>query len=391
MGMRTPVGIIGAGPAGLLLSQLLALAGIESVVLENRSRYYVERRVRAGVLEHNAAQLLRDARAGARMDREGLPHAGINLRFGGRRERIDFQELVGRGIHVYGQQEVIKDLIEARMADGGRLLFEAEARRIEGVDGDRPTVVFTQQGHEERLECDFVAACDGAHGVGRPAVVASGAAVYEREYPMAWLGILAPTPPAAHELIYAYHEHGFALHSMRTPEISRLYLQVPRDESLDAWSKDRIWSELRLRLDEPSLEEGEIMDIGITAMTSYVLDPMRAGRLFLAGDAAHIVPPTGAKGMNLALADVAALAAGLVESLQRGSDARLDAYSDGCLRRAWRAEQFSAFMTQLLHRAPLEDAFDHRLHLAQLDHLTSSRAAATALAEGYTGAASDPS
>jgi p-hydroxybenzoate 3-monooxygenase len=390
MARRTAVGIIGAGPAGLLLSHLLRLAGVDSVVLESRSRYYVERRVRAGVIEHAAAQLLRDAGAGARMDREGLHHGGIQLRFAGRRMRIDFQQLTGRGIHVYGQQEVIKDLIAAGMEAGATLLFGAEARGIEELDGDRAEILYTYEGREERLECDYVAACDGAHGVGRKALLARGATVYEQTYPMAWLGILAARPPAAEELIYAYHQRGFALHSMRSPEISRLYLQVGPNETVEAWPGDRVWPELRVRLAEPSLDAAEILDIGVTAMTGFVVDPMQSGRLYLAGDAAHIVPPTGAKGMNLALADVAVLAAGLIDALARGSSERLERYSEDCLRRAWRAHYFSAFMTRLLHRFPMEDAFDDRLHIAELEQVTGSKAAATALAEGYTGAASDP-
>jgi p-hydroxybenzoate 3-monooxygenase len=387
--MRTAVAIIGAGPAGLLLSQLLHLGGIESVVLESRSRYYVERRVRAGVLEHSAAQLLRDAGVGARLDREGLPHRGIQIRFGGLSRRIDFQDLSGRGIHVYGQQEVIKDLIEARIQAGGAIMFDAEARRIEGIDDERARVFYVADGREESVECDYVAGCDGAHGVGRRAMLDRHAAVHERSYPIAWLGILTPTPPVADELIYAYHKRGFALHSMRTPQVSRLYLQVPSDEVLDHWTKERVWEELRVRLDEPALEPGEIMDIGITPMSSFVMEPMQSGRLFLAGDAAHIVPPTGAKGMNLALADVAMLAAALIDALARSSRERLDRYSDDCLHRVWRAEYFSAFMTQLLHREPFEDEFDHRLHLAQLEHVTTSKAASKALADNYTGAATD--
>ena len=387
MTLRTSVGIIGAGPAGVLLAHLLHRAGIESVVLENRSRDYVERRVRAGVLEPGSAQLLRDAGVGDRLDREGLEHGGIHLRFGGESHRIDFKELTGRGIFVYGQQEVVKDLVQARIDAGAPILFEAEAREIRGIDEQRPSILFSYQGHQEWLECDYVAACDGSHGIGRATMLARGAVMYERNYPHAWLGILAATPPAADELIYAYHERGFALHSMRSPTVSRLYLQVPSGETLEEWPVERIWSALRQRLNEPLLEEGEILDVGITAMTSLVIEPMQSGRLFLAGDSAHIVPPTGAKGMNLALADVAVLAAALTERIKGGRSETMNSYTVGCLQRVWRAEYFSNFMTQLLHREPLEDDFDNRLHLAQLRYLTSSSAASRSLAENYTGAA----
>jgi p-hydroxybenzoate 3-monooxygenase len=385
--VKTPVAIIGAGPAGLLLAHLLQRAGIESVVLESRSRDHVERRVRAGVLEHGAAQLLRDAGVGERLDREGLEHAGIYLRFNGETHHIDFKRLANRGIFVYGQQEVVKDLIAARLASGGAILFEAEARRIDDRDAHHMSVLFAQVGDEQRLECDFIAACDGSHGIGRATMLSRNATGYEHVYPHAWLGVLARTPPAADELVYAYHERGFALHSMRSPQVSRLYLQVRRDETLDGWPVERIWSELRLRLNEPSLDAGEILEIGVTPMTSYVMEPMQDGRLFLAGDSAHIVPPTGAKGMNLALADAAILAAGLIDWYAKHSSERLDRYTASCLGRVWRAEFFSAFMTQLLHRNELEGEFEHRLRLAQLKYLTSSPAASTSLAENYTGAA----
>jgi p-hydroxybenzoate 3-monooxygenase len=387
MTQHTSVAIIGAGPAGLLLAHLLHRAGVESVVLENRSRDHIERRVRAGVLEPGAAQLLRDAGIGARLDREGLEHDGIHLRFDGESHRIDFKELTGRGIFVYGQQEVVKDLIQARVDAQAPIIFEARVREIRDIDEDHPSVVFSQGGHDEMFECDYVVACDGSHGIGRAALLARGAVTYERNYPHAWLSILAATPPATDELIYAYHERGFALHSMRTPNMSRLYLQVPSNEILDTWPDERIWAELRLRLDEPSLEAGEILDIGITAITSLVLDPMQSGRLFLAGDAAHIVPPTGAKGMNLALADVTVLAAALTEQIKNGTSELLNAYTSDSLHRVWRAQYFSSFMTQLLHRKPHEDEFDGQMHLAQLRYLTSSRAASKSLAENYTGAA----
>ncbi len=387
MTLRTSVGIIGAGPAGLLLAHLLDRAGVESVVLENRSRDHIERRVRAGVLEPGAAQLLRDAGVGTRLVREGLEHDGIHLRFDGESHRIDFKELTGRGIFVYGQQEVVKDLVQARLDARAPIMFEAEARQIRGIDEDHPSILFSLGGHDDVLECDYVVACDGSHGIGRAAMLARRAVTYERNYPHAWLGILAATPPAADELIYAYSDRGFALNSMRTPNVSRLYLQVPSDETLDAWPVERIWSELRRRLNEPSLDDGEILDIGITAMTSLVLEPMQSGRLFLAGDAAHIVPPTGAKGMNLALADVTVLAAALTERIKNGRSETLNRYTLDCLHRVWRAQYFSKFMTQLLHRDPREDAFDDQMHLAQLRYVTSSRAASKSLAENYTGAA----
>jgi p-hydroxybenzoate 3-monooxygenase len=383
---RTQVGILGAGPAGLMLGHLLHQAGIESVVLERRSREYVESRVRAGVLEHGAAELLRRSGVGDRMDREGLFHRGINLQFAGGRHHIDFVDLTGRGIMVYGQQEVVKDLIGARLAAGAEILFESEASELDRLDDERPRVSYRQGGGERVLACDFLAGCDGSHGVARTALF-EGSFSYERDYPHSWLGILARTPPASEELIYAYHERGFALHSMRSPELSRLYLQVPADEGLEGWPEERIWDELRLRLGEAGLQPGEILDIGITPMRSLVTEPMQHGRLFLAGDAAHIVPPTGAKGMNLALADARVLAAALVEWYRSGSRAGLEGYTAACLPRVWRAEHFSAFMTGMLHRGPAGDPFEHKLRLANLVYITESRPAATSLAENYTGAA----
>jgi p-hydroxybenzoate 3-monooxygenase len=382
--MRTQVGIVGAGPAGLLLSHLLARAGIDSVVLEVRSRAYVEQRVRAGVLEHPTVELLREVGLGERLDREGMPHGGVSLRFEGEDHRIDFAELVGRGITVYGQQEVVKDLIAARLRDGGDLRFEVSDVALDGL-ADAPVISYTDaDGQRQELHCDVVAGCDGFHGVSRGAYAPQ---VFDRQYPYAWLGILAKAAPTRHELAYASHERGFALYSMRSPEITRLYLQVPPDTDAGAWSDAQIWDELGTRLAAGgfTLNEGPVLEKGVTPMRSFVTEPMRHGRLFLAGDAAHIVPPTGAKGMNLAIADVRVLADALESFLTRGDERGVDAYSDTCLRRVWRAEHFSWWMTAMLHVAPDGDPFTRRLQLSQLRYTVSSRAAATSLAENYTG------
>jgi p-hydroxybenzoate 3-monooxygenase len=378
--MRTQVGIVGAGPAGLLLSHLLARAGIESVVLESRSRDHVERRVRAGVLEHPTVELLREVGLGGRMDREGLPHDGVSLRFAGEDHRIDFADLVGRGIVVYGQQEVVKDLIAARLADGGDLRFEVSDVTVDGVEAD-PVLGFVRDGRREELHCDVIVGCDGFHGITRPVVAPE---VADRQYPFAWLGILAKAAPLHHELVYAHHEDGFALYSMRSPEVTRLYLQVPPDTDAADWSDARIWDELHRRLGT-EINEGPLIEKGVTGMRSFVAEPMRRGWLFLAGDAAHIVPPTGAKGMNLAIADVRVLAEALESFLRRGDERGIDAYSDTCLRRVWRAEHFSWWMTSMLHVFPDADAFQNRLQLSQLRYTVSSRAAATSLAENYVG------
>jgi p-hydroxybenzoate 3-monooxygenase len=383
-----PVVIVGAGPAGLVLSHLLHLVDIESVVLEVRSRHYVEHRVRAGVLEHPTVELLCETGVGDRLRREGMEHEGVTLRFDGEDHRIDFRALTGRSITVYGQQEVVKDLIAARLAAGGDLRFEAAEVAVHDVEGDAPSVTYVDvAGVRHRLHCDMVAGCDGFRGVCRPSIPAARLQAYDKEYPFAWLGILAKAAPVHHELIYANTERGFALYSMRSPEVTRLYLQVAPDEDLAAWPDVRIWEELHLRLarDSFALNEGPVLEKGITAMRSFVAEPMRHGRLFLAGDAAHIVPATGAKGMNLAIADVAVLAEALEAFLKQGATDGLDAYSDRCLRRVWRAEHFSWFMTSMFHRFPDADRFDRRLQLSQLRYLATSEAAATSLAENYVG------
>lgn len=385
--VRTQVGIVGAGPAGLMLAHLLHLQGIESVVLESHSREYVENRVRAGVLEQGTVDMLRESGVGARMQREGLQHQGVELRFAGEGHRIDFQELVGKSITVYAQQEVVKDLIAARLGCDGPICFEAEAMRISDLDA-QPKIHYVHQGAEHEIACDFIAGCDGFHGICRPAVPADQIQFYERQYPFAWLGILARVPPASHELIYTYHERGFALLSMRSPEVSRLYLQCPTAEEIANWPDERIWEELRTRMatkDGFVLKDGPIFQKGIAPLRSFVAEPMQFGKLFLLGDAAHIVPPTGAKGLNLAVADVRVFTRGLVEFYKNGKREELVRYTERCLRRVWKGQRFSSWMTTMLHRFPNEDGFAHRLHLAELDYVTSSRAASTALAENYVG------
>ncbi|MEU9593430.1 4-hydroxybenzoate 3-monooxygenase [Streptomyces sp. NPDC048193] len=387
--MRTTVGIIGAGPAGLLLARLLHNAGIDSVVLESRDRAYVERRQRAGILEQGTVDVLRAAGAAERMDREGLRHDGIELRFDRRRHRVDFPALTGgRSVTVYAQTEVCKDLIALQLQKGGPLLFEAEALAVEGAGTDRPRVRFRHEGVEDVLECDYVVGCDGFWGVARKAVPAGLSRTFERTYPFGWLGILADVAPSHDELVYARHDRGFALLSMRSPSVSRLYLQVPEGTDAQAWSDEEIWTELERRFetdDDWTLQRGPITQKSVTPMRSYVHEPMRHGRLFLAGDAAHIVPPTGAKGLNLAVGDVVTFARALAHRRRTGSDELLDAYSATCLRRVWQAERFSYDMTTLLHRAPDATPFDDRLQVARLDRIASSRAAETDLAEAYTG------
>lgn len=387
--MRTTVGIIGAGPAGLLLARLLHRAGIDAVVLESRDRAYVERRQRAGILEQDTADALRAAGAGERMDREGLRHDGIELRFGRRRHRVDFPALAGgRSVMVYAQTEMCKDLIALQLQEGGPLLFEAEVLAVEGADTDAPRIRFRHEGREDVLECAYVVGCDGFWGVARKAIPAGLTRVFERTYPFGWLGILADVPPSHDELVYARHDRGFALLSMRSPAVSRLYLQVPDGTDAAQWDDEAIWDELERRFetaDDWRLVRGPITQKSVTPMRSWVHEPMRHGRLFLAGDAAHIVPPTGAKGLNLAAGDVVTFARALIHRKDTGSAELLDAYSQTCLRRVWQAERFSYDMTTLLHRAPGATPFDDRLQLARLERIASSRAAETDLAEGYTG------
>ncbi|MFI5011405.1 MAG: 4-hydroxybenzoate 3-monooxygenase [Hyphomicrobiales bacterium] len=386
---RTQVGIVGAGPAGLLLSHLLHLQGIESIVIELRSRAYVENRVRAGVLEQGSVDTLREAGLDGRLKREGLVHEGIQIQIEQRRHRLDLKQLTGgKAITVYGQQEVVKDLIARRLADDGAILFEAEHAALHDFSGDRPRITFAQAGEAGEIACDFIAGCDGFHGICRPSIPESAVTAFDRIYPFAWLGILAKAAPASEEVIYVNHPRGFALSSMRSQEIARLYLQCRPDENLEEWPDARIWEELHRRLrtaDGDTVHEGEVLEKGVTGMRSFVVEPMRHGRLFLAGDAAHIVPPTGAKGMNLAVADVRVLARALGAHYSQQRSDLLDAYSETCLKRVWRAEHFSWFMTSMLHKFPDEDGFGQRLQRSQLDYVVSSQAAARSLAENYVG------
>jgi p-hydroxybenzoate 3-monooxygenase len=387
---RTQVAIIGAGPAGLTLAHLLSRAGIDSVVLEARDRAYVEHRVRAGVLEQGTVDLFDELGLSARLHAEGLVHHGIEIRFDQQAHRIPLTDLAGgRSITIYGQQEVVKDLIAARIATDAPLVFEVEDVRLDGfAPGAGPPVVrYRASGVEHELQCDVIAGCDGFHGVSRPSVPGGVLTVHRRDYPFSWLGILANVAPSTDELIYANHPRGFALHSLRSPTVSRLYLQVPHDEELGAWSDDRIWSELATRLaaDGWHLSDGPIFDRGITPMRGAVTEPMQHGRLFLAGDAAHIVPATGAKGLNLAISDVNALAEGIADWSATGSTTGLDGYSARCLRRVWRVQEFSWYMSSLLHVLPDDDDFGRRLQRAELEWLVRSEAAARSLAENYTG------
>ncbi|HLR97690.1 MAG TPA: 4-hydroxybenzoate 3-monooxygenase [Jiangellaceae bacterium] len=384
---RTQVAIVGAGPAGLLLSHLLYLHGISSVLLETRTRDYIEQRVRAGVLEHGTTEILRQAGVHERMDAEGMPHEGIELRYDQAAHRIPMTDLTGRRITVYGQQEVVKDLVAQRLADDGDVRFEVSDVAVHDVDSERPTVTFTQDGRQHAVTADVVAGCDGFHGVCRPSL-GDTLQTFVRDYPFAWLGILARSTPRTDELIYASHDRGFALYSMRSHEVTRLYLQVDTDETLENWPDERIWDELsqRFSLDGAAWDpgRGEIFERGITPMRSFVTEPMQRGRLVLAGDAVHIVPPTGAKGMNLAVHDVWLLARALDAWYSHDDESLLRRYSDDALLRVWRAQHFSWWMTSMLHRFG-DDAYQRKLQIAQLNNVTSSTAYATALAENYVG------
>jgi len=384
--MRTQVGIVGAGPAGLMLSHLLHRAGIESIILENRSRPYIESRIRAGLMEQWTRDLLIETGVGERMQREGLLHGGIRFCFNGALHDINFRNLVGKGVTIYGQQEVVKDLVAKRLADGGQILFEVDDVSVHDFDGNKPVIRFRRGGKPEQLDCDFIGGCDGFHGVCRPSIPAEAISIYDREYPFGWVGILSESPPPDDELIYAYNERGFALYTMRSPTLARLYIQCTPDDDIANWPDTRIWDELHTRIaGTRPLVEGKLLQKGITAMRSFVAEPLRHGRLFLAGDAAHIVPPTGAKGMNLAFADVLVLSRALAEYYRSSRSELIESYSATCLRRVWKAQRFSWWMTQMLHVDPTHNAFDRKRQLAELDYVVSSEAAARSLAENYAG------
>jgi p-hydroxybenzoate 3-monooxygenase len=389
MKKRTQVGIVGAGPAGLMLSHLLYLAGISSIVVENRSRSYCESRVRAGLMENWAAEMLIETGAGERLKREAMIHDGIHLAFNGEAHKIDFAKLIGRHVFVYDQKEVVTDLIARRLEDGGEIIFDVENTGVHDYSaGGRPRIRFTRQGRQHDIECDFIAGCDGFHGICRASLPGAAWHEYDRVYPFGWLGILADSPPPDHELIYSFHKNGFSLFSMRGPELSRLYLQCDPDEDAEEWSDEDIWDELETRLQGVRpLRRGKILQKGVTQMRSFVCEPMRFGRLFLAGDAAHIVPPTGAKGMNLALADVRVLSQAFDAFYRKKNEDLLDAYSATALRRVWKGQRFSWWMTQMLHRYHDGEyaEFDMKRQLAELDYVTSSAAASTSLAENYVG------
>jgi p-hydroxybenzoate 3-monooxygenase len=384
--MRTQVGIVGAGPAGLMLSHLLHLAGISSIIVENRSRAYCEARVRAGLMEHWVAHMLIDTGVGARLEREAMVHDGIFIAFNGQARHIDFHKLIGKRVYIYDQKEVVTDLIAQRLKDDGEIFFEVEDTGVHDFSGDRPKIRFRHGGRAQEIECDFIGGCDGFHGICRPSIPANEWRGYDRVYPFGWLGVLTESPPPESELIYCFHERGFALFSMRGPQVSRLYLQVPPDEDIERWSDRQIWDELETRLGGVRpLRRGNILQRGITPMRSYVTEPMQSGRLFLAGDAAHIVPPTGAKGMNLAMADVRVLARALAARIKSGREDLLRSYSATCLGRVWKGQRFSWWMTQMLHRHSHEIDFDTKRQIAEIDYVTGSEAAMTALAENYAG------
>ncbi len=387
--MRTQVGIVGAGPAGLMLSHLLHLVGIESIIVENRSRAYCEARVRAGLMEDWVTKLLTETGVGARMQREGLPHDGIYMTFNGELRHIDFYKLVGKRVTIYGQQEVVKDLIARRLADGGEIHFEVTDTSIQDFSTDKPKIRFRHQGRAKEIDCDIIAGCDGFHGVSRSEFPSGVRRDYDRVYPFGWLGILAEAKPVEDELIYAYHPHGFALFSMRGPKVVRYYIQCKPDERLDDWSDEKIWDELETRLGGVRpLPRGPVIERIVAPMRSFACEPMQTGRLFIAGDAAHIVPPTGAKGMNLAMADVRVLSRAIEAFIKSKRNDLLESYSKTCLKRIWKAQRFSWWMTQMLHRYHGEsefDAFDMKRQIAEIDYVTGSEAAMTSLAENYTG------
>jgi p-hydroxybenzoate 3-monooxygenase len=392
--IRTQVGIVGAGPAGLMLGHLLHLAGIDSIIIENRPEDYVIERVRAGVLEQSTVDLMIQNGVGERLQREGMFHDGIYLNVFGTRRRIDMTALTGRRITVYGQNEVVKDLIAARRGTGRPLMFEVSEVSVHDVESEQPKVRFTRDDNSYEVRCDFIAGCDGFHGICRDSIPASHLRIYERIYPFGWLGILANAAPSSPELVYSLHDRGFALFSMRSPSVTRLYLQCAPDEDVSEWSDDRIWDELLTRSQsddgwKPNV--GPITQKGVTGMRSFVCEPMRFGRLFLAGDAAHIVPPTGAKGLNLAMADIWRLSRALKRFYDAACPEQLDRYSDDCLKRVWRAQQFSWWMTSMLHQPVTGNLFDSRRQRAELEYVTQSRAAMTSLAENYVGLPFDES
>ncbi len=384
---RTRVGIIGAGPAGLMLSHLLHQAGIDNVVLENRSREYVENRIRAGILEYEVAELMRATGLGARMDSVGSRHDGTNFLVNGQLHHIDFLKLTGKHVMLYSQHEVVRDLIAARLAAGGEILFEASDVAVHDYATGQPYITYKHAGAEHRLDCGILAGCDGFHGICRQSFPANMIVEYDREYPFGWLGILAEAPPSKDELIYANHKNGFALLSMRSPTMSRLYLQSAPDEPLENWPDERIWDELAIRLAHEgfSLTTGKIFQKSVTAMRSYVAEPMQTGKLFLAGDAAHIVPPTGAKGLNSAIADVAILARAIEAHVLKHDDEGLENYTRTCLRRIWQIERFSWWMTSMMHKFDHHNAFDARMQTAELDYILNSSAGQVTLAENYVG------
>ena len=385
--MRTQVGIVGAGPAGLVLALLLRRAGIDSVIIENRSRDYIEHRIRAGLLEQWVHDLLVELGVGDRMLREGMFHCGIFLNFDGALHHLDFRKLIDKGVTIYGQQEVVKDVVTRLLADGQQILFEVDDVSIHDFErGSKPKIRFRHDGAAQEIDCDFIGGCDGFHGICRPSFPAGILQTFDREYPFGWLGILAESPPPEDELIYTYHDRGFALYTMRSPTLARLYLQCAPDEDIDNWPDARIWEELHTRLNGVRpLAQGKMLQKGITPMRSFVVEPMQIGRLFLAGDSAHIVPPTGAKGMNLAIADVLVLSRALEAYYKASRSDLLEAYSATCLGRIWKAQRFSWWMTQIFHRFPDEVPFDQRRQIAELGYVASSTAAATALAENYAG------